>query len=113
MLEVKALQTAPVLVLAIQGSVDSLTAESLTQTLESYFSAGHSRVVADLSGLSYTSSAGLRSILIAVKRARKLGGDFHLAAVQASVMEVLTMSGFTNILKVFPTVGAAASSLGS
>lgn len=102
-----------VVVLAVQGSIDSLTAEPLAQQLAAQIGAGHLQLVADLAGVQYTSSAGLRTLLITLKACRKQGGDFRLAAVQPSVMQVLAMSGFTNLLKVYPSVAEAVGSFRS
>lgn len=109
-MEVTVIQQEPVTVIAIQGSIDSLTAEALTQALSSHIDAGRVRLVADFSGVQYTSSAGLRSLLMALKSSRKQGGDFRMTAVQANVLNVLSMSGFTNLIQVFDTVQAATDS---
>jgi anti-sigma B factor antagonist len=108
MLNIRVTQEHPHFVLSIQGSIDSLTAAQLTQTLSEHLKAGHIRVIADFSGVQYTSSAGLRSLLIGLKEARRLGGDIRLAAVHPSVHKVLSLAGFTSIIKVFATVEAAA-----
>jgi anti-sigma B factor antagonist len=99
-----------VTVVGIHGSVDGLTADHLLRTLADRVSEGSSRLVADCSALEYTSSAGLRSLLGAVKLARQQGGDLRLAAIQPAVLRVLDLSGFTSILKHYPDVEAAVVS---
>ena len=103
-------QRAPVTVAHITGSVDGLTADALTAALQQQIDAGNTRLIADLSGVSYTSSAGLRALLATVKQARQHGGDFRLAAVQPAVHKVLEMSGFTSILKLYADVELAIAS---
>lgn len=100
----------PATVVHITGSVDGLTADTLTATLQQQIEAGNARLIADLSGVTYTSSAGLRALLATVKLARQHGGDFRLAAVLPSVHKVLEMSGFTSILKLYPDVDLALAS---
>ena len=109
-MEVTVIQLEPVTVIAVQGSVDSLTADQLTNALSAQIDAGRTKLVADFSGVHYTSSAGLRSLLIALKSIRRQGGDFRVAAVQPNVLGVLTMSGFTNLIKVFSSVKEATDS---
>ena len=109
-MEVTVVQMDPVTVVAVQGSVDSLTADQLTKALSEHVDTGRVRLVADFSGVHYTSSAGLRSLLIALKASRKQGGDFRIAAVQPNVLSVLSMSGFTNLIKVFDDVPSAVAS---
>ncbi len=99
-----------VAIVSIAGSVDSLTAADLSAALRKELGDGRVRVVADLAGVEYTSSAGLRALLETVKEARRLGGDLRLAAVRPEVFRVLELSGFTNILKIYPDVAAAAAS---
>ena len=99
-----------VTVVAISGSVDGLTAPSLAQSFRQHVAEGRVRLVADLSRVHYTSSAGLRALLEALKETRRRGGDLRLAAVQPDVLRVLDLSGFTGILKLFPDVDAAVKS---
>lgn len=96
----------------VSGSVDGLTADSLQTTFREQVESGSARVVADLGGVEYTSSAGLRALLATVKLARQQGGDLRLAAVQPAVLRVLDLSGFTTILKLYPDVEAAVESFG-
>jgi anti-anti-sigma factor len=109
-MEVTVVQQDPVTVVAVQGSIDSLTADQLTQALAAHVDAGRTKLVADFSGVHYTSSAGLRSLLITLKSCRKQGGDFRVAAVQHDVLSVLSMSGFTNLIKVYDSVDLAVGS---
>lgn len=97
-------------VVRITGSVDGLTADALLAALQAQIEAGNTRLIADLSGVSYTSSAGLRALLATVKQARSAGGDFRLASVMPPVHKVLEMSGFTTILKLYPDVELAVAS---
>lgn len=99
-----------VAVVALVGSLDALTADTLTAALEAQTRAGQTRFVAALAGLDYTSSAGLRVLLATVRDARRRGGDLRLAAVQERVQRVLELSGFTSILRSFPDVPGAVAS---
>ena len=99
-----------VTIAAIRGSIDSLTAEQLMTTLTTTVKEQLPRLVADFSEVVYTSSAGLRALLAALKDTRRQGGDFRLAAVQTGVLRVLDMSGFTGILKLYDDVEAAVAS---
>ena len=91
----------------VSGSVDGLTAEDLQRVLSSEVEAGHHDVVADLGGIDYTSSAGLRVLLATLKQTRSRNGDLRLAAPRPEVRKVLDLSGFTGILSVFNTVDDA------
>lgn len=97
-------------VVSIEGSVDGMTAGELVASMREQVSAGNPRLVGNLSGVDYTSSAGLRALLETLKETRQHGGDLRLAAVRPDVLRVLELSGFTSILQVFPDVDAAVAS---
>jgi anti-sigma B factor antagonist len=101
------------IVVEVSGSVDALTAPELSRVLLQQIEAGHINLVVNLLGVEFMSSAGLRSLLGAVKEARSHGGDLRLASTNAGVDKVLKMSGFHTIAKVFPSPGEAVSSFGS
>ncbi len=99
-----------VAVVSITGSLDALTAPQLTDHLNKEIGAGKNKLVVNLSGLDYTSSAGLRVLLNAVKESRQRGGDLRVASVRPTVNKVFEMSGFTSILKFFADVESAVKS---
>ena len=71
---------------------------------------GQNRLVLELGGVTYISSAGLRVILAAVRKAQEAGGDVRLAGAVGDVRRVLDMSGFFRFIKSFPTAGEAVAS---
>jgi anti-anti-sigma factor len=103
-------QRSHVTVVSLAGSIDALTAEHLTTTMDEQLRSGRTRLVAALDGVDYTSSAGLRVLLGALKESRRQGGDLRLAAVGDRVRRVLELSGFTSILKCYPDVQSAVDS---
>jgi anti-anti-sigma factor len=112
-MEIVVEQVPPATVVHIAGSVDGLTAETLLATFQTQLDDGNVRIVADLSGVDYTSSAGLRALLATMKQARQKGGDFRLAGATTPVHRVLDLSGFTSILKVYADVDSAVASFAS
>lgn len=102
----------PATVIAVAGSVDALTADEFQEMMRAQLSEGHIHLVADLSGVDYASSAGLRAILVGLKESRRKGGDLRLAAVRKGVTRVLELSGVDSILKIYNDVAAAVASYG-
>ena len=92
---------------SINGSIDALTAGELSDQLASQIDQGSPRIIADLAQVDFMSSAGLRAILTVLKQARQNGGDLRLAAPQPGVEKVLKLSGFTSILKSYPSLEEA------
>ena len=72
-------QQGDVSVVSVTGSIDALTSDQLTQAFEEQIGAGQVSLVADFTGVDYTSSAGLRALLGAMKSSRSGGGDLRLA----------------------------------
>jgi anti-sigma B factor antagonist len=110
-MEIELDRIADVTVARIVGTVDALTAPDLLTALVAEIEGESARLVVDLSGTDYMSSAGLRSLLGAVKSSRSAGGDLHLASAQPNVLRVLEMSGFTGILRCFDDVESAVAGL--
>ncbi len=109
-MQVTSEQRGEVLVLSVEGSLDALTAPDLGEEFSSQIESGHINLVANLADVDYSSSAGLRVLLAAVKETRQNGGDLRLAAVQANVNKVLTLAGISSAIEQFPDVEAAVSS---
>ena len=112
-MEIKVTQEKQLAIVAITGSVDSLTSGEVTRSLSQQIEAGKKRVIVDLSQVDFLGSAGLRVILAGLKESRQQGGDLSLAGAQPGVEKILKMSGFTNILKAYATVKEAIADFGA
>lgn len=106
-------QEANSTIVKVSGSVDALTAAELSKVLTKQITEGHINLVVDLIGVEFMSSAGLRTLLGAVKDARSSGGDLRITSANPGVDKVLKMSGFHNIAKVFASQDEAVSSFSS
>ena len=109
-MEISVKQIEGTVIVSISGSVDALTANEVTGFLSDQINRGQKQLIADLSQVEFMSSAGLRAILSTIKDSRQEGGDFRLAAPQPGVEKILRMSGFTSILKTYPTLEEAVAS---
>ena len=109
-MEINDKQVDGVTVLSMTGSIDAMTAPKITEFIQGQVAKGNTKLVADLTGVDYTSSAGLRVMLGAIKDTRSQGGDLRLTGIQPDVNKVLSLSGFTNILKTFDDLDSAVAS---
>ena len=103
-------QREDVAVICVVGSVDGVTAPTLMAEFHACVTAGNIHLVADLAGVDYTSSVGLRALLATVKETRLQGGDLRLSNVTPHVYKVLELSGFTSIMKLYDDVESAVDS---
>lgn len=109
-MEMQDRQVNGVTVLSLTGSIDAMSAPKITEYIQRLVAKGNIKLVADFSGVDYTSSAGLRVLLGAIKETRAQSGDMRLTGVQPDVLKVLNLSGFTNILKLFDDLDTAVAS---
>ena len=86
------------LTVALSGRLDSSTAPDLEKQLDL---TDTDKLVFDLAGLEYISSAGLR-ILLASMKAMDKQGEMTVRHVQPAVMELFTVTGFSEILTIEP-----------
>ena len=111
MLDIHVLETNHVaVVLEAHGRIDSATANILGDALTGVIDDGHHRIVLDVAGVDYMSSAGLREIVAALKKVRNSSGDLRLARVTERVNDVLELSGLNTILQIFDSQAEAVSS---
>lgn len=90
-------------VVAIGGSLDTVTAPEAQAVLDQAIFDGASNLVVDCQDLTYVSSAGLRILLVAAKKLQPNGGQVRMCNLSPMVREVFEISGFTAILPVFPS----------
>jgi anti-sigma B factor antagonist len=90
------------------GRVDSQTAPRLAEVFDAIIEAGRFKIVFDMGGVEFISSAGLRVLIDAQKTCKRWSrGEVVLASVPAPVREVLDLVGFIPLFKFFDDATAA------
>lgn len=84
---------------AIKGRLDTNTAPQLEAFSQELFQEGLKDFVVDMSECEYVSSAGLRVIIVMQKSVID-GGSLVFEHVVPEVMDVFTLTGFSNILTI-------------
>jgi len=97
----------PVSVLSLRGTIETTNAAELEDTLERIIGERCYRIVVDLGGVSYISSAGWGIFISEIKRIRRNGGDIKLSSMVPEVREVFELLEFNSILKPFESIDAA------
>lgn len=82
----------------IEGSLDTVTAPLLHNEISSLPIESAEEVTLDFDKMHYISSAGLRELLILQKRFKK--GALRVRNANANVLDILKMTGFSNLLDV-------------
>ncbi|MCL2044287.1 MAG: STAS domain-containing protein [Treponema sp.] len=86
-------------ILSLEGRLDTITAPLLGNALSSAFDEAK-KITIDCSKLTYVSSAGLRILFTGQKTADENGILMMLTGVPEEIMEILEMTGFSDILTV-------------
>ncbi len=111
MLEIQVTTTNNQIALVIaQGRIDSSTAGDLGSALTQVIDDGQTRIVLDIGGVDYMSSAGLRELVAALKKVRGDNGDMRIAQVTERVSEVFELSGLNTIFQIFDSQSEALGS---
>ena len=82
----------------LSGRLDTITSPALENALKDVLP-DLEELVLDFEGLDYISSAGLRVLLSAQKIMSKQGG-MRIIHVNETIMEIFTVTGFTDILTI-------------
>ena len=80
------------------GEINSVTAPELEEVIKNDLN-GVKELIFDFSELEYLSSAGLRVLLVAQKLMNKKG-PMSVRNVNSNVMEILDITGFSNVLDI-------------
>jgi anti-sigma B factor antagonist len=113
-LELKQSRLGDVVVIAVSGRVDHASAEQFRVELWPHVlacAAGGDRLVLDLAGLEYISSAGLRVLMLASRQARTRDGTLVVCGLQPIVREIFQISRFDVVFQVLPDRDAALGAL--
>ena len=86
------------LVLALEGRLDTVTAPELEAALKDALE-GVEELILDFENLDYTSSAGLRVLLVAQKTMSQQG-SMKIRNVNEIIREVFDVTGFSDFLTI-------------
>ncbi len=83
----------------VDGVIDTLTAGELEEVIDSLLKRGRYKIVFDLAGVDYISSAGWGIFISHIKEVRANGGDIKLANMIPNVYEIYQLLEFDNVLQ--------------
>jgi len=93
------------------GRIDSHTAPQLAEAFNAINEADRFKIVFDMSGIDYISSAGLRVMIDVQKTCKRWNrGEMVLASVPQRIYDALDLAGFVPLFKFFDDVVEAVGS---
>ena len=94
-------QQGEVRLLGLRGRLDTDTSADLELAVQDLHAAGARDFLIDLTHISYVSSAGLRVLLALAKQLEGSRGGMRLCGLNASVMQVFEVAGFSKLFAIF------------
>lgn len=83
---------------SVKGRLDTNASPKLGEFTDDLYKKGIIDLTVDMSSCNYIASSGLRVVVTMQKQAATTGGKLVFKDVTEDVMEIFTMTGFTNIL---------------
>lgn len=99
-----------VAVATLIGELDGRTAPTIEQTLLELGSTG-GRVLLDMRGVDYISSAGLRALLMLYRRIAGGDGRVALAGLNEGIKDVMSITGFLEFFAAYDSIEEGLAAL--
>ena len=109
-MEVELREVADVTVATLFGELDGRSAPSVQETLSS-LPQPHARLLLDMSGVSYISSAGLRALLMLYRQIVGNEGRVALVGLPESIKDMMAVTGFLDFFAAYDTYAEALAAL--
>jgi anti-sigma B factor antagonist len=101
---------ADVYILEMKGFIDTSTSSVLEDAIKKLHAENKTKIVIDLEGAEFVSSAGWGAMVGYLKKVRTGGGDIKLAAMAEKVEKVFKLMEFDSLIDSFPSTEEAVKS---
>jgi anti-sigma B factor antagonist len=98
-------------VLPLEGEIDLHVTPGVAEKLGEILKPKPSRVVVDLSRVTYIDSSGLAVLIEGMQNVEDYGGRFALAGLQENVRTIFETARLDQVFLIFPHVDAALSAI--
>ena len=106
-MEIRQENRGAVVLLTPVGRLDNDSSTDLELALADLAAAGARHYVVDLTQIGYVSSAGLRVLTVAAKKAETDKGSMRLAGLNPQVRQTFDLAGFSKLFQIYPSAAAA------
>jgi anti-anti-sigma factor len=98
-------------VVTAKGRLDGSASAAFAEKVGGLIASPSPKLLIDFAGVDFVTSAGLRAVLVLVKKVKAAGGSFVLCGVQEPVREVLDITGLTALLSIHSARAEAIAAL--
>jgi anti-anti-sigma factor len=109
--KIEATQLDKAVLLKVTGRMDAENAHEFEHACESWIPKGARHLIADLEGLQYISSMGLRSVLAVAQKMKASSGSLVLCGLQGLPRQVFEMTRLIGVLPVYDSASQAVAAL--
>jgi anti-sigma B factor antagonist len=99
-------------IIALKGSMDVVGAGAIENRFLGHTAARKLHSLVDMTGVDFLGSMGIRVFVSAAKALLREQKKLVLFGAQPSIEKTLTMSGFTSVVPVVPTLESAKAKIG-
>lgn len=109
-MEIKVEKADDLTIVTVAGEIDGKTAPAAQEQIVPLSKDG-GKVLLDMSGVTYMSSAGLRLMLLLYRQASAAKATIALAGLSEELRDTMSATGFLGYFKVFDTVEEGRAAL--
>jgi anti-anti-sigma factor len=99
-MEIQKEQVGDVYVVTVNGRLDGIYSSAFANQVGELITGANPKILIDFTDIDFVTSAGLRALLLLMKKAQASGSVFALCGVNEQVREVLDISGFTAMFSI-------------
>ncbi len=100
-------QSGDVTLVRVDGVIDTMTSSELERVMNSLMEQKRYKIIIDLAGVDYISSAGWGIFISNIREIKSNSGDIKLARMIPSVYEIFELLEFDSILKAYDNIEKA------
>jgi len=89
-------------VVMAHGRLDGIYSSAFANHVGALIVGPNPKILIDFTDIDFVTSAGLRAVLLLMRKAKASGGAFALCGVNPQVREILDVSGMTDMFAVHP-----------
>jgi len=110
-MKIEAIQLDKAVLLRVNGRMDAESAHEFEEACQHWMSHGARHLIAELDGLQYISSMGLRSFLAVAQKMKAASGSLVLCGLTGLPRQVFEMTRLIGVLSVYDSASEAIAGL--
>src|SRR5437016_5805148 len=99
-------------VLLLEGDIDLHVAPAVRESLNAVIKKKPERIVIDLSRTTFSDSAGVAVLILAVQEVEAYCWEFYLSGLHETLQSIIETSRLDRTFRIFPAVDAALAASG-